>query len=354
MKIAYILYHDIVSNSGVTKKIKDQVEKWIKKGHKVQIYTFVPRKGTSILDAQQYLTTSPLQRIKTNKKMLSDVETFKPDVIYYRYDIWGATISTILNKYRVVVELNTLDIHEFWLLFRKNKTIRSFLIYLAYRVMRGFILRKVKGIVGVTKEITDDYSVAKYKKKSVYIPNGINLDEYKTIKQPGYYASRTALFFMGTPQQPWHGVDIIEELAKQLPQYDFHIVGMNGDKSVSNLYWHGYLQKDDYITIMKECHVCIGTLALYRNKLQEACPIKVREYLAYGYPTIIGYKDTAFIEHFPDFLFYLDPSLNNIKEMIDFIEKNKNRIVQHDEIYTISTEYTETNRLLFFEEIVNN
>jgi hypothetical protein len=354
MKIAYILYHDIITNSGVTKKIKDQVEQWRKNGHEVQIYAFVPRIGQSILNARQYLIKSPWQRLLKHQNILSDLDSFKPDIVYYRYDIWTKTLSKILKKYKVVTELNTLDVHEFLLLFKERKTIRSLLIYLVYRLLRGLIFNNVKGIVAVTKEIADDFSVRKYNKKTIYIPNGINLNEYHTIKDPEYSQSRTALFFMGTPNQPWHGVDIIECLAKKLPQYDFHIVGINGNSSTDNIFWHGYLQKEDYLQILKQCHVCIGTLALYRNKLQEACPIKVREYFAYGYPSIIGYKDTSFLTSNPDFLFYLKPSLDNIDEMVNFIEKNKKRIVLHDEIKTISTEYTENQRLLFFEEVVNN
>lgn len=355
MKIAYILYHDIATNSGVTKKIKDQVEQWRKNGHEVQIYAIIPREGSSILEARQYLVTSPWKdRIFKNCDILHDLENFNPDIVYYRYDIWTRTLSKILHKYNVITEFNTLDVHEFLLLFKERRTIRSLLIYLAYRLLRGLILKNVKGIVAVTKEIADDFSVAKYQKKTAYIPNGINLNEYQTIKNPEYSQSRIGLFFMGTPNQPWHGVDIIEKLAMYLPQYDFHIAGMYKERLVPNLYWHGYLQKDDYIKILKQCHICVGTLALYRNNLTEACPIKVREYLAYGYPTIIGYNDTSFLNSNPDFLFYLKPSLDNIDEMVNFIEKNKKRVVLHDEIKTISTEYTEKQRLLFFEAIINN
>lgn len=45
---------------------------------------------------------------------------------------------------------------------------------------------------------------------------------------------------------------------------------------------------------MRNCQVCIGTLALHRKNMTEASPLKTREYLAHGFPVIIGYKDTAF------------------------------------------------------------
>jgi hypothetical protein len=39
----------------------------------------------------------------------------------------------------------------------------------------------------------------------------------------------------------------------------------------------------------------IGTLAVHRKKLIEATPLKVRESLMRGFPTIIGYSDTDFL-----------------------------------------------------------
>lgn len=105
MKIAYILYHDITINSGVTKKIKDQVDQWRRNGHEVQTYAFLPRKGASILEAKQYIVSSPIKdRIFINYDILNDLEIFKPDIIYYRYDIWTNTLSKILTRYYSVYE----------------------------------------------------------------------------------------------------------------------------------------------------------------------------------------------------------------------------------------------------------
>jgi len=354
MKIAYLLYHDIKSNSGVTKKIKGQIDEWRKNGHQVCVYAFVPSKGVSILDAKQYINKSPFfSRLLLNSEVLSDISTFSPDIVYFRYDIWSKTLSKILKRYKVIVELNTLDLDEFLLLLKEKINIRSLFMFLGYLFLRGYVLNNVSGIIAVTKEIAEHKTIKKYKKRTTHIPNGINLSEYTVIKDPNTHSDRIGLFFMGSPNQPWHGVDIIEKLSKQLPEYDFHIVGMGGN-STKNLFWHGYLQQEEYINVLRKCHICIGTLALHRNNLNEACPLKVREYLAYGFPTIIGYKDTSFPEPLPDFLFYLDPSLKNLTELIIFINKNKNRIVTHSEIDVISIEKIETKRLLFFNEINDN
>jgi len=163
------------------------------------------------------------------------------------------------------------------------------------------------------------------------------------------------LFFIGTPNQPWHGVDIIEKMANKLSQYDFHIVGIEGNNT-NNLFWYGYLEKDKYIEILKICHICIGSLALFRNEMSEACPLKVREYLAYGYPIIIGYNDTAFInKNFPDWVKYIDTSTKlDLEDINNFISKNSNFIVKPDYITSyLSSEILESKRLDFFKEVIN-
>lgn len=352
MKIAYLLSHDITKNDGITKKILGQISEWEKQGNEIEIYCFVPNKGESILsDAKQFVFKNAFTlRLKLNKKLLEDIENFKPDILYFRYDTWSRSLSKLLKKYKVIVELNTFDLGEFWLLLKEQKTIKSLFRYLAYRFLRGRVLSKVAGIVAVTKEIAEHSSNAKYNKPTIYIPNGIDLENYKTIKSLNNQAKRIGLFFIGTPNQPWHGVDIIEEMAKLMPEFDFHIVGMSG-VSTENLFWHGYLQKEQYTEILKMCHFCIGSLALYRNGMQEACPLKVREYLAYGYPTIIGYLDTAFLHlDAPDWIQTIDTTKElDIDSINSFIIKNSNIVVGHNELVNVvATKILEEKRMKFF------
>jgi len=356
MKIAYLLSHDITKDDGVTKKILGQTEEWKKQGHDIEIYCFLSNQGISILDtAKMYEFKSALGlRLKIQKKLLDDLNNFNPDIVYFRYDTWSRTLSIILNKYRVVTELNTYDLGEFWLLFKQDRTIKSFLRYLSYKFLRSKVLSRVYGIVAVTKEISEHSSNLKFNKPSIYIPNGINLEKYTTIKTVKDIDTRVGLFFIGTPNQPWHGVDIIEKISKMLPQYDFHIVGIEGE-SKNNLFWHGYLQKNEYLEILKKSHICIGTLALYRNDMQEACPLKVREYLAYGYPVILGYKDTALInKNLPDWVLEIDSQIMlDYGRIENFVENNKKIVVEHTEIDFIDTAVLEKERINFFERVMN-
>ncbi len=351
MKIAYLINHDITTNDGITKKILGQKEAWEKLGNEVKIYCTLPKEGNSILEAKQYVSTTPFKlRFQLQEELLFDLNEFSPDIVYFRYNTWSRTLSKILDKYKVITELNTYDLGEFWIMFKTEKTLKSLIRYLGYKLLRAKVLNRVAGIIGVTKEIAYHPSNLKYNKPTIAIPNGINLDKFETLKKNSMNNSRIGLFFIGSPGALWHGVDIIEEMAKKLPEYDFHIVGMDGVAS-SNLFWHGYLQKSEYIEILRKCHICIGSLALHRNGMKEACTLKVREYLAYGYPIVIGYKDSAFIDkEEPSWVHTIDTQKEIDYEKIkEFVDKNHEVIVANNEIEYIDTKNLEQERVDFFQ-----
>ncbi len=361
MRIAYfLLNHDIKKNDGVVLKVKTQIEEWRSYGHIVKVFCFVTEEGESVLEAKQYPINPVKRYISTNlflqKEFIEDLIHFNPDMVYFRYGVWNVTLEYLLNRYKSVVEINTYDLGEFLLLFKRQKTVKSALRYLAYRFLRSKILNKVAGIITVTEELAMHTSTIKYNKPKIYIPNNINLDEFKIIKDAGSFNKRIGLFFIGTPKQAWHGVDIIKKMAEHLPEFDFHIVGDEGN-SDKNLFYHGYLPRDIYTAVLKKCHICIGSLALHRKGMREACPLKTREYLAYGYPVITGYKDSAFFEKEPDFILNIQDDILsgniNYAKVKNFIENNAKRVVKHEETeYFISSKILEKKRVIFFEMLI--
>lgn len=355
MKIAYIIFHDITKNDGVTKKVKGQIDEWRKHDFEVQVFCFLPNKGNSILDSQQFKYGGYLSmRFMKNKEFEKDINKFNPDIIYFRYDAWNINIIKSIEHRVSIAEVNSLDLNECKLLIKTEKTIKSVLRYFGYLIGRKYLLNKVSGIVGVTNEIIQHSSYKKYKKDSKVIPNGIDLNNFKPIKSNKIHTNRQSLFFIGTPNQPWHGLDVIMDWAEELKEFDFHIVGISGNNS-SNLFFHGYLEKSNYLKILKKCQICIGSLALFRNEMEEACPLKVREYLAYGYPILLGYNDTAFMNFKPDFILEMrKQELFDYKKIREFVRKMENRIVTHGEIQNISTKNLESDRINFFEMLYNS
>ena len=173
------------------------------------------------------------------------------------------------------------------------------------------------------------------------------------------------LVFIGSPNQSWHGLDKIIQLARKLgDDFLIHLVGPQ-EKDIadfnppSNVIAYGY--RTDYTDILRKCHIAIGTLALHRKKMDEASPLKTREYLACGFPIIIAYEDSSFknLPQPPDFLLSVPNTENNIisSESIEririFCLKNRDRVVSHSEIqHLIDSNIFEKKRIKFMEECV--
>lgn len=358
MKIAYIVNHQIWKNDGVTKKIAAQISTWKEFGHDVKIFCFTRKVGDSILNARQYeLKGAIVNRLLRDREFLEDVADFNPDMVYLRYDVWSRNLSSIMDKYPTVLELNTLDVKEFKVLVEKERSFKSVLRFYAYVMLRSRIFSKAAGCVSVTHEIANHDSVSRYALPTVVVPNGLNINVFPVVQRMSSPDDPIALFFIATPGQPWHGVDYIVEMAKKLPEYEFHIVGISGGEALPNIFWHGYLEQSEYLNILAKCNICIGTMAIFRNEMKEACPLKVREYLAYGYPVIAGYKDTAFFGgRRPEFFLEIDLEEGGVNEEIlskvkGFSEMQKSRVVSHDEIDFIDAKNLEFKRLSFFREI---
>jgi glycosyltransferase involved in cell wall biosynthesis len=350
-KIAYFLAHDINKNDGVTKKINVQINFWKNQGILVEVFCIVPQSGSSDLHARQYKSKGALaQRLLLMNNLYEDILRFSPDVIYYRYDTWNLTLHKLMKNFCVVSELNTNDLGEVSLLLSKEKTLKSLLRYIAFKVLRGQLIKGLSGLIGVTAELINLPQNKKFNIRSAYFPNSINLDTYQTHKKKDtvFQNKNISLFFMGSPDQEWHGVDIIEKLACSLPNFDFHIVGDSG-VDTENVFYYGYLAQEQYLKILEKCHICIGTLALYRKNLTEASPLKVREYLAYGYPIVIGYHDTAFLgKKLPPWVHLVDKEIN-INELEQFVIANANTVITPDELDVISCDIIEIKRLSFFK-----
>lgn len=355
MKIAYFLSHDITRNDGVTLKISTQVEEWKALGHDVEVYCQIPNVGDSLLSANQYAIGSSYikNRLTVNHSLVSDMKRFSPDVVYFRYDTFSASLREIFQSFSVVTEINTNDLHEYWGLFKKEKSVKSLMRFMAYFAFRDRVFKNVIGIVGVTQELVLNKNIAKYRKPTLAVSNSIDVNQYPRLKDEK--ANSNGIFFIGTPNQPWHGVDLIEELAGKLKQYHFHVVGLEGN-STSNLSYHGYLGRKDYQAILRTCCICIGSLAMYRNEMYESNSLKVREYIAAGFPVLLGCPDSAFISlELPNWMKVIDTREElNVKDIEQFIESNRNIVVPEADKQPISSEYNERKRLMFIHDTLNS
>ena len=292
------------------------------------------------------------------KSLFKDISEFKPDVIYLRFEPYKPYIGKILNRYKTIVELNTDNYKEMKLNAKIN--VMSKIRFLYYLLTRSMIYKNTDFFVSVTDEIALLPYISKWERPTITIPNSINIINYPILKKETKDIIPQILF-IGTPNHPWHGLDKILDLAKRTEnQLFFHIIGMDQQSqlSSSNVKFYGHLKKEKYQAIVRLCHIGIGSLAFHRLGINEACPLKIREYLSYGLPIIVGYSEAAFVnDQLPEWVLELPNENNNISNNVDsilkFCHEMKNRIIHHDEVKNyIDSNILEKKKLNFISKII--
>jgi hypothetical protein len=158
---------------------------------------------------------------------------------------------------------------------------------------------------------------------------------------------------------PWHGLDKILRMAALFPRWSFDLVGTNAAEIQSgvpsNVKVWGHLACPEYLPLMANADCAIGTLALHRNGINEASPLKTREYLALGLPVIIGYKDTDFPQG-AEFLLELPNTEDNVLayhgRIRSFVESWRGRRVSREYIRHLDLDEKERERLHFFRQVI--
>ena len=117
---------------------------------------------------------------------------------------------------------------------------------------------------------------------------------------------------------------------------------------------HGFLSQLEYEPLIAGADAGIGPLSLYLAGKDESSPLKVREYLAYGLPTILGYRDTDFPERVP-FLLQIggspDNVMNNISKIEKFVISWQGKRVSRDMVSLLDVSVKEKKRLMFLSSV---
>lgn len=377
MKIAYILPIDVAKYDGVLNKVTSQVEAWEKLGNEVIVYlitqhsdfdlqksSLAPLVAKNVVEFYKVrkLGFFPielcrdwfgLQNIYT--VVLNNVEKFAPDVVYTRSTLYQPFLKNLGKKFKLVLEVNTDMGSEYRL--QATQSLKYFFRYIYFLTTNRHLLKKVSGLASVTYDISNSFDKIP---KGVF-PNSINIYNYNIniLKNK----IKHSIFFIGSPGMPWHGVDILIELAEQLNEVDFDIVGVEESDfpyAPKNVKLHGYLNKREYLGLIEKASATIASLAFYRNNMNEACPLKVREYLACSKPVILPYRDTAFEQKgYPDWVLKLPNSREGILASTDAIktflnECNSFKITKEEVKKYVHVDYIEKDRLAFFKSITGS
>ncbi len=360
MRIAYISLHWARTfSSGVGKKIHRQIETWKSFGHEACLFMHTEDKLVRNLlpskkfkyPAQTGIRQRELGRIRAAKEMLSEVENYQPDIIYLRYGVYIYPLHCLASIAPIVEEINTNDVEQ-------HKELG--IAYSSYnRLTRGFFLRSISGLSCVSEELSEASVFKKYNKDTRIIANGIDLTEISPLPAPDNSTPR--LLFIGGPGHAWHGIDKIITFAKNTSDIEVDIIGYDSlpdhPQLPENLRLHGYLPTEKYLALFSIADVAISSLAMHRVGLTEASPLKSREYLAYGLPMILAYKDTDLDQLNVDYLLRIPNSEDNIirhgKLIRDFAYRMRGKRVKREEIAPyIDTRIKEKKRLNFFKEII--
>ncbi|EOS54330.1 glycosyltransferase [Paenibacillus barengoltzii] len=355
MKIAYLIHWNEGPESGVAKKVIGQMAEWARSGHEVAFFLFTHRQIRAWEEALHNVTLAAqvydkgTGRLSAFRQLLDRIRDWNPDVIYHRYDLYYPGLPKLLKQFPSILEMNTNDLAEMKQLGSKAR-------YGYHLATRSRVLRAAQGFVFVSGEMAEERHYKKYVKDKVIIGNGYALDRVSTA--PVVQRDEIRVIFIGSSGQSWQGVDHIAALARMRPSWTFDIVGFAPEDfkepAPENMLFHGRLDRRDYEPLMYQADVAIGTMALYRKGMNEASPLKVREYLAYGLPVIIGYQDTDFPESVP-FLLQLPNASGNLEhhlaEIDAFVQSWRGKRVLREQIQHLDNRVKEIVRLEYMDRI---
>ncbi len=365
MRILYFVHWELGEADGVTRKIIGQCDTWRKHGHEVLLCAVSSSTVASDTAIKRFVPKGALRdRFVRRRSVERHIQKVRPDLVYTRTGLFHRSLSVVGRSVPVIREINTDEPAERAQVLRSVPSPANLARLLEAAVLSPQVIKRSAGIVTVTYEIAARLPNSIDKRRVAVVPNGIDLGAHpERSRSSPTDEVRRSVFFLGSPGLSWHGVDILLRIAEKTPEFDYHLVGPQG-KSKGNVRFYGRLTAEDYRPIMDSCDVCVGTLALFRNGMDEACPLKVREYLARGLPTVIGFHDTAFSrangrkrakEQHP-WLLQLDGTklaagdAQQEEAFRGFVQASRGMIVDRKYLAVIDLGQTEEKRLRFFEE----
>ena len=347
-KIAYILTVQDAAHSGVYNKILDQVSFWRSSGYIVELYVITDlesaEKWKRIDENAVILLNSDLSsKISNRINLVKLAIAAKPTIVYIR-DCFPIFIPR--SNIPVIVEIQSLIGQEL-----KN---RSWTRYALFTILKKLVYSNVSGAIFVTQELMQMNEISlRPQIPKVAIGNSINLERIAQL--PPRQEARHGLFFVGSPNQVWHGVVELIEFAKDNPEIDVHVVGQIGTEALSNLHYYGKLDSSEYRAVADRCIAGVGSLNMNLNRMRQASSLKVREYLALGLPVILKYEDSdvsgadSYVLQLPD-----DgrPLTDFSAEIKTFLDRWATKRVSRSQVFNLDVHNKEAIRLEFLEEVL--
>jgi glycosyltransferase involved in cell wall biosynthesis len=359
MRIAYVTIHVApeIMQGGVGKKIKSQISIWRENGHEVTLFSLTPAEipfpgeRQFVFESRVNLFKREIERATVLRQMLAAIQQYKPDIIYLRFGLYSYPLHDLFKIAPVILETNSNDVNE----YRK----RGAFFYWMNRLTRNMTFGPAVGLIVPSYELVD-ILLPKHDKPVCVISNGIDLKDAESL--PPTKNSKPVITLVGSPGMEWHGVDKLIKLAEFQPDLTINIVGY-AQKDINqvvppNVKLHGFLNKQGVRDVLANTDVACGSLAVHRNKMEEASVLKIREALACGIPVIIAYRDTDLNEITLDTILRIPNTENNIIENAERIRNFAydmiGRRVDLEAVAPyLDQRQKEKTRLAFFQQILN-
>ena len=290
MKILHVVSESGPVGRGVPQKVVRTVEAWRRLGVDADFIELatahIGTTGIGTGDAFQprFRGEWILEMHRRAVRMRRVLEDAAPDLVYTRELVWSPGLKSILDGFRVVIEVNSDRGEE---LRARSRAASIFWGLTAPRIRR-----RAAGLVAVTHELAA-------KVGSPGIPTTVIANAVKVASTPPKRSCSSnrplVLMLVGGPA-PWQGINRFAVLSESLPQFDFVICGdcgpdgRNLPDTVRVLKPRSGLALDE---LLSKVSVCFGTMALSRKGMIEACPLKSRTSLAAGIPLVYAYDDPA-------------------------------------------------------------
>ena len=356
MRVAYVLPASIDPASSIGQKIERTLKVWVGLGVEHRLFVLGAHQGSWSRGWDAIADVTPLghpglhneaRRQLAARVLAGRVLQWGPDLVYSRIFLLALALDRLHRRLPLVHEVNSDDVIEF-------PRYASRLGRLHPRT-RHLTLRRVDGFVFVTDELRRNVGFQRYDVPSIVIGNGI--DTHSVPRHPAPSNDRPRLLFLVGSSSAWTGIDKFAALASALPEFDFDLAGdVDGHVAMpSNVTRHGYLVGDDLEALLRRADVGLGTLALHRKSMDEACTLKVRECLSRGIPMILPYRDTD-VDPSSDGVLTVANTEDNVSRGVDdiraFVNAQRGRRVPDKVVERLDSAAKERCRLEFLEHLV--
>lgn len=353
MNILFLIYHGFSETSGITKKIKAQVDGLRQAGHKVYVCTYsILENGhrcrmidDEILQDFGSGKLAPMKKRMCYKAVYDFCVQKNVEAVYCRSfhnaNPWTIRLFSRLKKagIKCVMEIPTYPYDQEYVGF-------PFFTRLELQVDKLFRKRLASTLQRIVT-FSSDREI--FGQKTICISNGISFEKIP-MRKPEQNDDNTIHLIGVAEVHYWHGFDrIISGIGEYYKKGGtrnvlFHVIGGVGDGEMNgsqhapgfkevieqysvadNVIFHGAMYGDELNHYFDMAHFAIGSLGRHRSGITDIKTLKNREYAVRGIPFIYS-------EHDEDF----EDSPYIIKAPADETPVDINRIINFLESHTFS------------------